>query len=199
MLITRENLKTYLGITSASEDDFLDLVVAGVDQLFESLSNRRLESETYTDQVVDGTGTPRLYLPNHPVTAVSEVRVSDAPIAGVNNSSEFDSTTIWTLHDEFEIDSLAEDEDNRGLLLAVYGNWPRGIKNIQVTYTAGYTTIPADIKLAAYQIAARIRNGRTRGGEIRSERMGDESYELFDETSRSIADKVLGRYRRVVI
>lgn len=198
-IITRENLKTYLGISGTSEDDFLDLVVAGVDTLIESLSGRRFESETYTEQVVDGTGRQRLYLPNRPLTAVSEVRVSGEGVAGVNNSSDFDSSTIWNVNDDYVIDSLTQDERNQSLLVAVYGVWPLGIKNVRVTYTAGYTTVPADIKLAAYQIAARVRNGRTRGGMIKSERMGDESYELFDDVSRSIADSVLAKYREVAI
>ncbi|WP_337219531.1 hypothetical protein, partial [Vibrio parahaemolyticus] len=52
--------------------------------------------------------------------------------------------------------------------------------NIQVVFTAGYTaeTLPADLKLALYQMVAMARAARQNGMTLSDETLGDYSYSL---------------------
>lgn len=60
--------------------------------------------------------------------------------------------------------------------------WPAGSGNVKVTFTAGYTSVPADLTMAVNDITILLYNNRTRGGQqMQSESLGDYSYSLASQ------------------
>lgn len=192
-------LKTHLsGSDDALLQQLLDEVEAGV-KMF--LRGRRLDSHEIVNEYHDGSGRPTLILKQRPVTAVTEVRV-DANGQSGQSATGFGSGTVWTQGDGWFARSLKEDESNPGELIAG-GGWPEGIGNIRVTYTAGYSTVPADVQMAVHMLVARIRADHDKGRPVASETLGSYSYSLLtgkDEGSEmASARAVLMKYRSIAI
>lgn len=204
-LITVADLKTYLGITSASEDTFLALLVSGVDAAVKRYLNREIESATYTGEVYDGSGGMSLFLEEFPVTAISEVKVSDDFFGGYDNTTgAFESANlVWVRNTDYIVRRLDESERNVGELISTRGVWPEGVANVRVTYTAGYTTVPQAIQQACFLICKELRQSRDASGNLKSETLGDYSYTVLssaDEGGASIATakSLLGPYRKMM-
>lgn len=87
-------------------------------------------------QVRDGTGTCKLVLPRHPVTAVATVTVDDG-------------TTVTTL--TFDDDYTWSES---GILTRISGVWPCRDRAVTITYTAGWATIPAEVKKICLRLAS---------------------------------------------
>jgi len=210
-LTTVGDLKLFLDIASSdtSEDTRLSELLDGVEAAVESFTGRRFASQSYTEYY-DGEGRPLLPLQQRPVTSVTSVKVDATGYYGHGSGAFADAEDAWTIGTDFVPRSLAADEQNPGLLVALKGVdfegrgvWTQGIGNIEVVYTAGYVTIPSDLVLAVHQIAAGVRAGAEKGGPIASESIGKYAYTLMSGSSAatggSIADAraTLSRYREV--
>jgi hypothetical protein len=105
-------------------------------QWFERHCGRVFKSAAYTEQF-DGTGQTDMILNHFPITAISEVRV--------DSSRTFAAESIVDASDyHAEPDELLE----AGILRRHGSRWPRGSRNVKVTYTAGYAVVPADLEYA---------------------------------------------------
>jgi hypothetical protein len=85
----------------------------------------------------------------------------------------------------------------------VWGYFPCGYQNIQVTYTAGYTTIPDDLATAAAALAAALFRRSDHDTSLKSEKIGDYSYTLGDSLAGTTVEELspdaatlLQKYRR---
>lgn len=207
-LITLNNLKTFLGITTASEDATLGPVVAAVDAAVKKYLGRTLERAARVDYFC-GNGRPRLYLRESPLAELGYVRVDQGGYYGQGVGSPFGTETQLTLGSDFVYESVLQDETNRGCLIHLGAGWPCGVGNIKVSYTAGYTTIPSDVVLACYSLATVLRAGREDGGvPMQSENLGDYSYQLLSGGAAGVkgtpyevtsAISMLKAYRKVVV
>lgn len=72
-----------------------------------------------------------------------------------------------------------------------------GQGNIKIVYTAGWPTIPHDIRQAVCQIAAYIRRNADKGGSMTSESLGGYSYSLAQQATSGTVPE-LGSLRSVV-
>jgi hypothetical protein len=134
--------------------------------------------------LVSGGGASILDLPNWPIAAVHSV-VDD------------DGTTYTEGHDEEFVIS-----PSRFNLKKNSGVWPSGTANITVSYEAGYTTIPADIVLAAYELIARkwkTMKGSEWGESSRSVGDGSVSMVNTDGELTKTQREVLAKYRRPIL
>jgi hypothetical protein len=68
-------------------------------------------------------------------------------------------------------------------------NLPRGSLNVRVQYTAGYNVIPEDLQDACGLLAASLYSNPASAGELKSETLGDYSYER--ELSERLPKRVL--------
>lgn len=164
-IITLAELKTYLGITGTTEDSKLTTIVAATNTFVETYCNRAFEEAEYTEELYDGPGSSVLCLKNWPVSEVAEVIVEDTE---VEERTEIDGEGYY-------LDAEAGILHNNDL-------WNRGRGIITVTYTAGYETIPDDLKFAVLELASYFRNMSGKSG-IRSESLGSYSYSLMNDLS----------------
>jgi hypothetical protein len=152
-LVTRAEYKAYQGISSTTSDATIDALIVKVSELVKSLCGR-----TFVDYVNDAKveysegGSPTIELAETPVLSVSSLEYS----------SDYGQT--YTALTEYENYVFSKTSNNlRPILVASpppeilgyvpYGSrsnpmFPEAINGYRVTYTAGYETLPEDLKLA---------------------------------------------------
>lgn len=133
-------------------------------------------TETY-----DGNDSDRLLTHYFPIIAVTAVSVDGVTITPsiLPTLSGF----IW---------------DSRRILLRGF-TFSRGVQNVQVSYTAGYSAVPLDLKQAAIETFALAYRQRTHIGE-KSNSMGGQvtlAFDMSDTPPRSLA--VFNQYRRIAL
>lgn len=149
------------------------ILIDGAQAAAEKYCNRSFATSVaateYYDWPAPGT-RPEIILNRRPVTAVSDVRIDPQGGAG-QLTGTFGTTTALTAGTDYCFDgtagtlTLLQTRSNWPLSLVGYGNigqpfaYATNRRNqvpntIMVTYTAGYTTVPTDVKLAIAQIAS---------------------------------------------
>lgn len=177
-LTTLANVKAWMGITGNQDDTLLSRLIAAASAYIETFTNRTFESKQYVE-VRDGTGKQRMAFAEYPVTAVASVVVNGNPIPAAP-----------TMRDSgYRFDSIR-------LLLAGY-EFSRGVGNVELIYTAGYSTTPPEIEQACIELVSLRYKER--------DRIGHQSKSLAGETVtfmiRDFPDSVrtiLNNYKKVV-
>lgn len=84
--------------------------------------------------------------------------------------------------------------DEKAGTIELAGDWfPPGFQNIEVRYTAGYSTIPAVVEQACAAVVAGMFRTSQSDATLKSERIGDYSYTVSDTVASSAAD-ILSAY-----
>lgn len=134
-LTTLADVKAYdSSISGVSSDPLLERLITAASMFAATYCGRAFHSATY-EEVYEGTGTYRLLLRNSPVTAVSAVSV---------NGHAWTLTTLGT--------QPGYQFDKDGLYATGCYAFPRAVRNVIVSYTAGYTTIPFDLAQAVIEL-----------------------------------------------
>jgi uncharacterized phiE125 gp8 family phage protein len=139
LLASLADLKSELGISGSTQDTYLTDLLTQSSQTIETYLNRRIVSEVVSELFRDGElpTADRLMLGRFPVTALASVTVDGVALSN----------------------TLYERDDRQGFVyrLDASGNrdyWQQGgVRKIVVAYTAGYTTVPADIERACLEVA----------------------------------------------
>lgn len=159
-LTSTATVKTYCGITGSGSDTQIGVIVDAVDAAIKRYLGRQIESAAITGETHDGDGlSDYIVLSDYPVTAVASVTLSGVALASGDYSAESLTGRLFYRPGG-----------------SSYAPWPEGRRNIVVTYTAGYATVPADLALAAtMQAAYEVKLSIVQGG-----RLGDRSTILQD-------------------
>lgn len=132
---------------------------------------------TYTDETYDGNGTDTLVLRHRPVVSVSSVKISDTALSSsaykvydwgirLNNSPGVATSLPYQL--------LSPDGVTGDL------RFPKGTQNIKVTYTAGRSTVPKEVEMAATMIVSKIALFSREGGGGASQRWSQAAVQYGD-------------------
>ena len=137
-LITRAEYKNYLGISSSNKDTEIDLLIPKVSQLVKTYCRRNFTD--YYDEAkteyFDG-GFDKLILKETPVSNVTQVSKSTNYGQTYTNLTKF---TDWIL-------------DGDSVRAVSNGGWfQEYMRGYRVTYTAGYESVPEDLKLAVLDL-----------------------------------------------
>lgn len=133
--------------------------------------------ETY-----DGNDSDRLLPRYFPIIAVSAVSI-DTVTTLVQSTAPNVSGWLW---------------DSRRILLRGF-RFSRGVQNVTISYTAGYSSMPLDLKQAALEFFALTYRQRTHIGE-RSQSLGGQVTVSFDMSDIQPRSKlVFQQYRRVAM
>jgi hypothetical protein len=127
-LTTLEAVKSYLKIPSEQtvDDERLEDLINACSSVIENYCERKLKEQSYTNEEYDGAGMKYLLLQQFPVKLISSVAVEGVTLDP----------------GEYKV------KKSNGTLIKVNSMWPTGDINITVTYTAGFSEIPAAIELA---------------------------------------------------
>lgn len=161
------DVKELLGIDSgdSTKDNLIIRKINQATTLIENYCQRRFASTVYTDVEYDSPDSDTLVLSQRPVTSFTSLGVRDGP----ENLSSW--STVET--QDYFVDTAA------GILklnFNTYGAWNR----YRVTYTAGYTTIPADLGEAAATLAAYLVDNGVSGTGVKRKKEGQREIEYFE-------------------
>ena len=144
-LITLQDYKTAQGITQPKDDARLNVLIPSVSQLIKTYCGNSLVdyySTNKTETFDINWSTHVVQLTETPVNAIVSVQERD------DYGSAY--TTLTTGAYEYSLDS------NTDSILrttsAGYQNWPQGVGTAKIVYTAGYSAVPADLKLAVLDL-----------------------------------------------
>lgn len=186
-LCSTADLKVLLGISSASQDSLLALVKAGVEAWAKTFTGRDLlvPSTPYTEYY-DGDETPILRLDQHPIVSVTSIHIDGA--------RTFSAAALVPATDIIgDAKSYA-----LGFVELLTYRFSRGVKNVKVVYSAGYSTVPLDLSMAVKQIVAKqFKVAEKKMFAEGSYQVGDTTVTLSPDAFPKDALEVLRSYRRV--
>mgnify|MGYP000144228645 CR=1 FL=1 len=146
---TAEGYKAYRGHTGSDYDARTAVAIGAVEAKVRRLCGRDESNgfeQALRTHVLSGDGTGRLYLPEWPVDSITSVKFRTSSTAGAPVFGE-------------TLDGGSYVYNDRGVVTRTsvggWGDectsvWPDGNANIQVVCTAGYATLPDDLKLACF-------------------------------------------------
>lgn len=139
-LVTVAEYKAYAGISSTTQDTAIGIVIGKVSHLVKNICRRTFLDyvDEYKTDVFPG-GTGRLLLPETPILNVASVEFSDNYGKDYVELIEFEDYVVDQQQDAVEIIAYALREYRR-------------VNAFRVTYTAGYESIPEDLKLAVFDL-----------------------------------------------
>jgi len=151
-LVTLQQYKDFAGLTSIKNDARINVVIDQVSQLVKTYcgstiidyaSTNKVEYKNIKDPIVE-----TIILDESPLIQVVSVqeRTSQAEAYVTLITENSDSSGKYEYVIDTESDSITRTNST--------GNkyWPKGMKSVKVTYKAGYTSTPEDLKLAVFDL-----------------------------------------------
>jgi len=137
-LVKRQDYKTYAGIKSTNNDSEIDLLIPRISDLVKSYCRRTFVDfvDTEKTEVFNGD-CDRLILSEGPVISILGVQTSDDYGQTYTDLTEY---VDWVVDGDYVIP------------LNTDSYWNPKIRGYQVTYYAGYETVPADLTLAVLDL-----------------------------------------------
>lgn len=198
-LITVSEYKIYAGISTTAFDTRLTAIVASAAAMIRQVCGRSLtdgfETGSRTERL-DGDGMDEIRPTEWPVTTLTSVKYVSAD----NSETAYDTSSYRIADDQRRIirayGHISRFAVPSALDLRVYadddaGNWhmsprwPEGKDNIEVAYTGGFSTIPADLKMAMYLLVDQLFAASGKGGVLESESIGEYSYKRANASESS--------------
>lgn len=179
-LITLDEVKPWLNIDlpNHNSDTLLSSLISAASGWVSNWINRDILSASYT-VYLDGSGSNRQMLGDYPITAVSSLNINGVSIpsaVGFNdNGFRFDDKSIMLKGYRFE----------------------RGVSNIQISYTAGYATVPQDLKQVTIELVGYKFKEMTRIGLSQKNIAGEvTAFDMKDLKEHS--KNLLNNYNKVI-
>lgn len=176
-LTTAATVKAYKAITGTELDALIGTLVDRASAAVEAYLSRTILSASHTE-VRDGNGGRSMMLEQYPVTAVSAVTINGQPIPQAIGFGQ----PGWRMA-------------NRSVVLEGY-RFDKGCANVQIDYTAGFSTVPADIEQACIEtilLALERRNHI----DVSSKSLAGETVSFITADLPPSARKALDPHRRV--
>lgn len=137
-LVTLSEYKAYAGITSPNHDAEISALIPKVSALVKSICRRSFVD--YVDdpkvEIFNGGVGPRYWPYEYPIINVISLEYS---IDYGNTYTELVELTDWVIDRE---------DDSIFCINSTDGSFPKYVNGYKLTYTAGFETIPEDLKLA---------------------------------------------------
>lgn len=208
-IVTLTEVKEFLNIVGTSNDTFLSRWISYVSKQMESMEgiNNKVRVQTITDEIRSGNGLSRVVPNFYPIYAIGANGASDAQkLASVQYRTDVD--TAWA-DIETDLDhivlnnpNLFEMNDQNPYSIELTATaFPVGLKNVKLTYQAGWEVIPAELTLVALEKVADLykqssKNDGRFGIESKSESEGggNRNTRYKDFTERH--ERMMKPYRR---
>lgn len=153
------NQLSKLALTDA---DIANSIINAASDFIARYTKRSLKTAAYTAEKYNGQGGSYLFLKQYPVTAITTIVLWDTVSNAASKTYAENTDYLYDL--------------NEGWLYLREG-FQIGVLNYRITYTAGYTTLPYDLRQACAMYAEWMYNNFGKTG-MSSESLGDYSYQL---------------------
>jgi hypothetical protein len=151
-LVTLQQYKDFAGLKSLEHDARINVVIDSVSQLVKSYcgtslidyaSTNKVEYKTIKDSLVK-----TIILDESPLIQVVSVEErttqADAYVTLITENSDSSGKYEYVIDDES--DSIVRTNSTGEI------SWAKGPKSVKITYKAGYTSTPHDLRLAVYDL-----------------------------------------------
>ena len=145
-LVTLAQYKEAEGISSSKDDLRFNSIVPSVSELVKTYCGNSFVdfySSNKTETFTIDWDTYVVQLTESPVNSI--VSVQERETYGAAYSTLTTSDSEYYL--ESSTDSILRTNDS-----GRYQNWPKGVGSVKVVYTGGYSEVPADLKLAIFDL-----------------------------------------------
>jgi len=163
-----EDVKDYLGVKHTEEDVLLTRLISSASNFIESYCNRKFNLEEFTDYFNGNNGSYHV-CQQWPVISVSSISSENATI----NLKVIDGRSIY-----------------------VKEIFPKGIMNCSMTYQAGYSILPEDLKQAIIELVS-VAYKQKDNINLSSKNMGNETTSFIVKAMPDFVAIKLKQYRRV--
>jgi hypothetical protein len=183
-LCTIADLKAWLPNQGNNDDATLQsLVTNGSLQVLQYLNRPHILASAIgaLNETYDGNDSDRLLPHTFPIVGVTSVTVDGVAVPAATTAAA--SGFVF---------------DTRRILLRGFA-FNRGVQNVQLAYTAGYSSVPLDLKQAAIETFALAYRQRAHIGE-KSNSMGGQvtmAFDMSDMPPRALS--VFNQYKRVAL
>jgi len=178
-LTTLANVKGWFAppLITTADDALLTRLVTAASQFIQSWLDRTLAQQGYTE-TRDGGGGSSLAFANTPVSAVSALAIDGIAIPpasdAVSPGYAFSATRLYL----------------RGYAFT------RGVRNVTLSYTAGYAATPPEVEQACIELVALRYKERDRIGHV-SKSLAGETVSFSQKDMSDDIKTLLSLYRRV--
>lgn len=183
-LVTLREYKDFAGLTGVSEDAKLNVIIPSISQAVKTYCGTSIVDYYSTNKVeyfdITDDMTYQIMVDESPLVSVSEVQERDSQ-----------SGTYTTLISEDSDGSGKYDyviDTERDLIIRTTATgdkmFPRGRKAVKVTYRAGYSSTPADLKLACFDLVKYYLKDERKSG------MTIAGAQVRNEVSTSLRDNI---------
>lgn len=144
-IISKDDLQQGLKIKKDENSELTQRIAAGVSSAIETFINRHIEAKRVTE-FHNGTGDSSIvFVKNFPIIGISAMwddpdRAFDDTTLFATSDFTFDPSVGWIELINTTRSSLVPSDGTR---------FSKGVRNIRITFTAGYSTVPDDIVQAA--------------------------------------------------
>jgi hypothetical protein len=174
-LTTTAAVNLWLGANTT--DPSIPGLISAASAFFTTQADRFILNDWYTE-TYDGPGHDSIILLQSPVTGIQFVTLDGLAIQYTANS--------WENGFMLDLD---------GVITLTSGVFRRGRRNVQVSYSAGYTTVPLDVQQAVTEIVAYWIRGKDRIGQ-KNKSIGGEVIGYSTADIPPAADSTMRRYAR---
>ncbi len=178
-----------LPVLADAEPAYIVELVSTASELIIRYCRRDFVRTAYNDEVYDGNGSRVLTLRQFPVLELTEVKIV-----------EHDGAEIACDGDNYRVDRDVGEIRPRPDCDCDYCYFPRGFRNVLVTYIAGFDPVPADIQEACAQTAAWLFSTGSAAANVDAWKLGDASVSYRGDGAQPLPTAIrqmLGPYRNV--
>jgi hypothetical protein len=178
-LTSLANVKAFAQISSSGDDPLLQRLVDAASSYIAVWCSRNFDLTSRT-QTYNGNGRYRMPMRDYPITQVDSVKVNGLSIPARTSPQGsgyvFDDILVYLSGYTFE----------------------QGIANVEITYSAGYVAVPADLEQACIEMVVSRYRERSRLN-LNSQAVAGESVTFNVQELSRYARSVLQQYKRVTL
>ncbi len=181
-LVSLAEAKTFLKISASSEDSVIEDFINRASIWANDYTGRRLKSRSNSD-TYDGDGSDLLLLRDYPLVSITDLRIDDGSYSGAPPQTTSDDYTLNLPSGLIKL--------KNGVLFV------KGFQNVDITYTAGYTTAPETVKEAVLLYVGHLyrRQYADQKFGVQSETVGDRTTTYGSDDIIPKAKSLLNPYR----
>lgn len=145
-LLTLEEYKLLEGIASTQYDEKFETLITSVSKLVRTYCGTEFDTYAGSPGVTDlfdiQWDTYVVQLRNSPIIAIEAVYERDSQSSSYTQLYANGTNSEYSWYLDPVSDSIFRTTES-----GKYKNWQKGVGSVKVTYTAGYATVPEDLKL----------------------------------------------------
>lgn len=146
-LCTRNEVKTWLGISGVVDDGLIDDLITRCSKMVKDWLCRDIGSASYTEKY-NGTGTTQLPVANFPIISISSLKIYGVTIPAASSTTAYGYTFKGGIVYLQGVQGFAGNNSP----MSAPQLFSDGNQNVEITYTAGFASVPASIQQACIEL-----------------------------------------------